>query len=260
MYSKLDLDKLKKERIGEISYSTFGNKMTIQDYNNVKDITVIFEDGYIVKSTYWCFKTGGIRSLYDTTIYNVGYFGEGKYGSMVNGLMATNYVVWVAMISRCYNPKCQKKQPTYIGCTVCNEWHNFQNFAKWYDENYYNINNEQMTLDKDILFKDNKIYSPDTCVFVPERINVLFTNRKNKRGLYPLGVIYQKNNKNFVAQCNNNKKTKHHIGCFTTPELAFAAYKKFKENYIKEVAEEYKDQIPKNLYDVMYEYKIAITD
>ena len=61
-----------------------------------------------------------------------------------------------------------------MDCSVYEGWHNFQNFAKWYEDNYYEIEEEQMHLDKDILVKGNKVYSPDTCVFVPETINGLF--------------------------------------------------------------------------------------
>lgn len=68
------------------------------------------------------------------------------------------------MIKRCYNQKCLLKDNTYRGCSVCDEWLNFQNFGEWYDENYYEVPNEVMDLDKDILHKGNKIYSPDNCV------------------------------------------------------------------------------------------------
>ena len=86
------------------------------------------------------------------------------------------------MLRRCYDEKLHKKYPTYIDCKVCEEWLNFQNFAKWYYNNYYEIENEKICLDKDILHKGNKIYSPDNCVFVPNNINVLFVKSDKSRG------------------------------------------------------------------------------
>ena len=79
------------------------------------------------------------------------------------------------MLGRCYNEYNLKRRPTYKGCEVCDEWLNFQNFAEWFDNNYYTIDNEAVCLDKDILIKGNKTYSPEACVFVPITINSLFT-------------------------------------------------------------------------------------
>ena len=82
------------------------------------------------------------------------------------------------MLKRCYDPKYQEKEPTYKGCTVENHLLNFQHMCKWLEENYYEIPGETMCLDKDILCKGNKIYSRNTCIFVPERINLLFVKHE----------------------------------------------------------------------------------
>lgn len=94
------------------------------------------------------------------------------------------YVVWCDMLRRCYSEKYHKKKPTYKGCSVCDEWLLFSNFKRWFDENYI----DGYCLDKDIIVKGNKVYSPDTCCFVPKCINSLLTNRKMHRGLEPIGV------------------------------------------------------------------------
>lgn len=83
------------------------------------------------------------------------------------------------MLRRCYDKQFQERQPTYKGCIVCEEWYNFQNFAKWFDENYYEIEGEKIALDKDLLKLNNKIYSPSTCCFLPQRINVSLVSSKN---------------------------------------------------------------------------------
>ena len=196
--------------------------------------------------------------------FGVGYIGEGKYSRKTHLKI---YKVWHKMLQRCYDPYYINKFPTYIYTTVCEQWLNFQNFAKWYDENYYECNNERMELDKDILVKNNKIYSPSTCIFVPQRINYLFTKRQNCRGNYPIGVTYNKESKRLKVQCNiykTGKASKEQLGRYPIdkPFQAFYVYKEFKENYIKQVADEYysKGLIPKKLYDAMYKYEVEIND
>jgi hypothetical protein len=165
------------------------------------------------------------------------------------------------MLARCYSEKFHEKQPTYIGCTVCEEWHNFQNYAKWYDENYYEVDGYKMNLDKDILVKGNKIYSPETCVFVPDFINLLFVNRKQYRGSLPVGVkVCTKNPKKYEAQCRNNTGKRIYLGYYDSPEEAFQYYKEFKENLIKETAKEYEDRIPHTLFNAMCNYVVEISD
>ena len=114
-----------------------------------------------------------------------------------------------------------------------------------------------MNLDKDILIKNNKIYSPETCVFVPHDINSLFTKANTKRGKYPIGVHFKRNK--YHVQIQKYKQVIH-LGTYDTSEEAFTVYKIAKENYIKEIADKYKDLIPKKLYDAMYEYEVEWED
>jgi hypothetical protein len=156
-------------------------------------------------------------------------------------------------MQRCYNKRQQVKQPTYVGCLVDERWDNFQVFAKWYEENYIS----GFALDKDILFKGNKIYSPETCCFVPQEINNLITKNDKRRGKYPLGV--SKNGSGFAARANI-KGEAINLGYFKTPERAFKAYKKAKEKEIKYTAKVCKDLITEKVYQALINYKIEITD
>lgn len=164
---------------------------------------------------------------------------------------------WIGIIHRCYNKSALKKRPTYQGCGLCEEWKTFSVFKKWFDENYV----EGYELEKDILVKGNKIYGPDTCCFVPRRINILITNRKRFRGTLPVGVRFSKSKKKYIAEMER-AGGKRFIGYFDTAEEAFHAYKNAKEAYIKEVADEYfsKGLITKRVRDALYQYKIEITD
>jgi len=253
------LNNILKYKVGETKLNTLGSKMTIISINGRKSITVEFKrNKYKILISYTAFKKGMVKNPYDKSLCGVGYLGEGKYIANINGKHTRTYTIWKGMFDRCYNIKYQLRLPTYINCTVCEEWYNFQNFGKWYDENYYEIENHMMSLDKDILIKGNKIYSPETCIFVPQNINTLFIRHGIHRGKYPIGVTIE--GKKFYASCKNHKGKRTRLGTHNTPEEAFDAYKKYKENIIKQVAEEYKDRIPKKLYDAMLKYEVEITD
>ena len=256
-----------KNRVGDMSYNNFGSKIIITKYNNSEDVDIFFpEYNWTAKNVvYQYFKRKTITCPYERRTYNIGYLGEGEYTTRINNKKTKAYIKWSSMIQRCYDPYELNRRPKYIDCYVCEEWHNFQNFAKWFYENYYECHNEQMHLDKDILIKNNKIYSPETCIFVPQRINDLFVKRDNDRGEYPLGIAYDKKNKRLVAKCSiliNEKNHNKHLGVFplNRPFQAFTCYKNFKENYIKQVADEYKNLIPKKLYEAMYKYEVEIKD
>lgn len=249
-----------ENRIGKTNYNNNGSKMTIVEYYNSNNIIVQFENGFKTKCTYGQFKSGYIKSPYDKTVYGVGYLGE--YNKEYNPLSSNVYYKkWHGMLQRCYSEAYQKGMQTYIGCSVIEEWHSFDNFTKWMTNNYYTIDNELMCLDKDILNKGNRVYSPNSCIFVPERINLLFVKCNNARGNTPIGVHYDKKNKKYSSSCHNYENGKNtYLGWFDNQKDAFDAYKKYKEKYIKEVAEEYKDKIPNELYTAMINWKVEITD
>lgn len=249
----------KIDRTGEEKTNTFGSLMRIINYRNCNDIDVYFEKYEWTKkhTSYSQFTNGTIACVYEPRVYGVGYSGKGKYKVSENGKHTKCYKTWYHMLERCYDPKYIQKHPSYKGCKVSDEWHNFQLFSEWYYENYYKIEGQRMDLDKDILCKGNKIYSPDTCVFVPQAINKLFTKNDKCRGDLPIGVYYS--NKKYNAQCNTNE-TQKYLGRYDTKEEAFQVYKQYKERYIKEVAKEYKDKIPSKLYEGMMKYKVEIND
>jgi len=254
------LAKEKINRIGETGFNKMGSIMHISKYHSSNNIEVYFPNSnYLVKTSYNCFLSGSIKNPMDKTLFNIGYIGIGKYKVRDEFNKSTKiYSLWHSLLSRCYSKKFQIKKPTYIGCSVCEEWHNFQNFGKWCEDNYYEVKDQIMHLDKDILLKGNKIYSPETCIFVPLHINEIFTKRQNHRGNYPIGVSVFKGK--FRARCNTNTGLQKTIGLFNTPEEAFTAYKKYKENYIKYVAIQYKYIIPIKLYNALMIYEVNIND
>ena len=249
------------DRTGERFKTKEGYEIVIIEYNNVHDIKIQFQDEHktIVPTQYNKCKDGGIKNPYHPSVQGVGYIGVGKYKSKANGKTTKEYEEWTSMLKRGFNKEYKNKYHTYEDVTVDEYFYNFQNYCEWREDNYYKIKGEQMELDKDILVKGNKIYSPDTCIFVPQRINYLFIKSNAIRGDYPIGINYHKASGKYVAKCSILNETKY-LGCYDTPEEAFLVYKKFKEAYIKEVADEYKNKIPQRLYDAMYAWEIEIDD
>ena len=228
--------------------------MKIVDYIDNKNITVEFLDDHHcrVHTNYPSFVKGGVKNPYDKTVCGVGYLGEGQYGA---GQKDRNvYLAWMDILRRCFHPS--ERQAGYVGCSVVEEWHNFQNFAKWYYENSYNSFDEKLQVDKDLLYFNNKIYGPDTCLLIPERINYLIVRQWTRRGRYPIGVRKEPGCARFEARCMTDKG-KETLGFFSTPEEAFIAYKKRKEEFIKEVANNYKDIIPSKVYKALLNYKVV---
>jgi hypothetical protein len=251
---------LAKERIGITSKNKFGTEMELFEYINANDIWVKFENGETTHTTWDCFVRGEVKNVFDKSVFGVGYIGEGIYKPNVDKIKTNEYQIWISMLSRCYDEEFKEKFPTYKNTKVVTKWHNFQNFAKWYSENYYEIEGERMNLDKDILFKGNKIYSPKTCVFVPQRINILFVKNDSIRGELPIGVYFEKQTNKYRANCKIGNGKAKNLGRYNTPEEAFQVYKIFKEKYIKQVAEEYKSKIPEILYNALLNYVVEIID
>jgi hypothetical protein len=244
------------DRTGEIYKTNEGYNVTIIEYRGSMDCVIQFEDGIIIENkSYQHIKNGKISNPLHPSVCGVGFNGVGQYKTTYQYIITKQYKVWSSMLQRSYDEKYHLRQPTYIGCSVNPDWWNFQVFAKWFDENYI----EGFVLDKDVLVKGNKVYSSDTCCFIPQHINSLFIKSNTMRGDLPIGVSYNKLTKKFSALCNINGKVKT-LGYFNTPEEAFNAYKIAKEAEIKRVANEYKDTITPECYQAMINYFVEIDD
>lgn len=258
-------DEYKKEQIGKESVNYQGDKMKIISYNNSTDIVVEFQDNFKahIKTKNDKFRNGNVKNPYHPSVYGFGIVGN-KYPASVNDKDAKEYKAWSHILERCFSEKYHNKQPTYKDVTVCKEWLLYENFYEWihnqpnFDAWY---NGVRWGLDKDILVKGSKIYSPETCCLVPQSVNNLFTKNNIIRNNTPIGVHEQMGK--YLALCNNPfTKEQEYLGSYDTSEEAFYAYKPHKESYIKQVAqEEYaKGNITKRCYESMMRYEVEITD
>ena len=266
----------KIDRTGEVNISNEGCAMKIVEYNNCDDIIIQFEDEYKYRlhTRYWCFKNGQCKNPFFASVFGHGYLGTDKNGNVPKAkefkggksVATWEYLKWKSMLRRCFDNKLKAENPTYKDVTCCKRWLCFANFLEDFEilkQEYNWSKDEKLTLDKDILYKNNKIYSLENCVLVPDWINSLFTKRDNDRGEYPIGVYYHKQAKKYQAQCNINGK-QIRLGLYSTPEQAFNAYKIAKENEIKRIANECvsKGYIVKDsrLYNAMISYQVKIDD
>jgi len=188
-------------------------------------------------------------------IYGIGV-NDRKYPAKVNGKNTREYALWQNLLKRCYNPKYQRTQPTYIGCSVSKNFRKYSYFYEWARQQI-GFNQEVFQLDKDLLIKGNKLYSEDACLFLPRSLNSLLNSNKATRGNLPVGVS-AKNGK-FQVGCNTDKSSRY-AGFFDTPEEAFAAYKRAKETFIKLQAEKWKAHIDPRAFAALMAYEVQITD
>ena len=157
---------------------------------------------------------------------------------MVNGAMLWDpaYRAWASMMQRAYGQKYHEKYPTYIGVTVCNEWHSFSAFRAWWLSSY----REGHELDKDLLVPGNREYGPDVCIYVPRWLNAFTTDSGASRGELPIGVSLHKPTGKYHSQCSSPITGKRHrLGRFNTPEEAHNAWL----NYKLALADQLKPQI-----------------
>jgi len=231
-------------RIGDKFTTKEGCVVEVVEYNNQNDIIVKFDDLYKKRVSACSLRRGSIKNFYNPTVCGIGYIGEGIYRVSIGGNHTKAYGVWKAMVRRCYE---RKPRPAYVGCSVCDEWHNFQNFAQWFSEQP-NAGRKGFQLDKDLLVWGNKVYGPDTCSFVPNEINKLLTDSGSARGEWPQGVNYHNQRKKYRATLNKGSGKIQYLGLYETPEEAFVVYKREKEKFVKEQAEKYKYLLHPNVY------------
>ena len=143
------------------------------------------------------------------------------------------YTAWKEMLRRCYSEKFLESRPTYIGTTVCSEWVYASEFKKWMEREDW----QGKSLDKDIIVRGNKLYSPDTCAFVLKATNLFVTASNASRGDYPIGVYLFKQTGKYHAQCGNPfSGERGHLGLFLTPGEAHEAWRRRKHEIAQLVA------------------------
>lgn len=241
--------------IGKIFPTKDYGNVIVEWYNDANHVGVRFINSGNTKIT----RTDRIKSghLTDSLPKKILYNGETFWGCYPGCKHAENakiYTIWWSMIKRCYSVNKPSYAKSYNGCTVCEEWHSFINFVKWYRQNEIP---GKCRLDKDILYKNNKVYGPNTCCIVPEVVNNAFVRPKIQKRDLPIGVNRAK--KRFQAHLSKYGVNTY-VGNFETPYEAFCAYKREKESYLRELADVYKEVLKPKVYKAIINYQVEITD
>ena len=248
-----------KDCVGKVCKSKSSGDFKVLKYNNAKDVEIQFlNTGFETVAKLNHIKSGCIKDPYVQSVYAIGIIGT-KYPVSESGKDTKEYTLWKNMLKRCYSEVYKKQRPTYEGCEVSDNFKCYEYFYDWCQKQI-GFNNEGWHLDKDLLVKGNKVYSEDSCVFLPQEINKILTKRTTSRGEYLIGVSWDKRDMAFISRVNKNTGKSEYLGYFNTELEAFNAYKQAKESFIKEQANKWKSQIDDRTYNALMNYTVEITD
>ena len=248
-----------KDCVGKVCKSLNSGDFKILKYNDKTNVKIQFlNTGFETKVQLGSIRNGEVKDQYSPSVYGIGIVGT-KYLISEGGVLTKEYMLWKSMLKRCYSDIYKKQRPTYEGCEVSENFKSYEYFYEWCNKQV-GFGNKDWQLDKDLLIKGNKIYSENTCVFIPKEINSMLVKSDKKRGEYLIGVCWRKKDKAFIAQVNKNKGKQEYLGLFNTEIEAFNAYKQAKENFIKEQANKWKSQIDLRAYEALMNYQVEITD
>ena len=252
-----------KDCVGVVCKSLNSGDFKIVKYNDNRNVEVQFlKTGFETSVHLVQVKRGNVKDPYLPSVYGVGVSGN-KYPIRANGVITKEYTLWYSMLSRCYSDGFKNKRPTYEGCEVSDKFKSYEYFYEWCNKQIgfgNDGNGNPFQLDKDLLVKGSKVYSENTCVFIPSEINSLLIKSTASRGEHLIGVCWNKKAKAFIARVNKSKGGSEWLGYFNTELEAFNAYKQAKESFIKEQAEKWKDEIDERAYKALMDYEVNIDD
>jgi len=258
----------RKLKVGDTFQSTSGNTYTVIE--NLADckFKVKFNDefGYEVVADNTTVRKGNLKNPYHGKLFGKGYFGVGPYksklGPTTQGFANTKeYMAWINMLSRCYYDKYIQRNTgnkVYEDAEVCDEWLNFQNFARWFTEKYLDIQLKEPTikvaLDKDILSEGSKLYSPETCAIIPVEINGALTGCSGVlSGKGKITCRLTKNGKYSITLTNRDGTTRGVQG-LNSVEDCLSVYMEHKRIVLRELAEKYKHILEHKVYEKLAKF------
>lgn len=160
--------------------------------------------------------------------------------------------IWHGILERCYSKNKKDKFKSYADCSVSEDWLTYSNFKRDV-ESMVGYDEDGWHLDKDILFKGNRVYSKDTCCFVPQHINARFKRpSKNTTGL-PSGVQIRNSGKtlNYISTCCDINCKKVYLGRFENIDEAKNAYAQAQHHVILEMVDLYKDKLDNRVIEAL---------
>lgn len=231
---------------GDVYKSKDGVEAVVLDCSKLGSIKIQFLDEHKYEYTVSKYNlvNGKIRNPYHPSVYGVGYVGIGEHHTSfqvdkTKSKQTRVYEAWNRMMQRCYDTKVHKISACYMGCTVAEEWHNFQVFAEWFFSNPEWKNKDHVgafwQLDKDIVKCGNKVYSKDTCLIVPAEINLIFSPMKVKGK--QVGVTKTKTGTYLANMSKGGRNVS--LGSYKTEKEATDVYIKNKLEHIYKTVDKY---------------------
>lgn len=237
-----------KVKVGDVFYNNAGSKLMVVEVNKQADVLIAFQDDYryLVRTTAKCVRAGSVRNPYHPLVYGVGFMGVGRHKSKGDDGKSKAHGIWRDMLKRCYGDNIVESPKSYKDVTVCDEWHNFQNFADWYTN--HRFHGMGYHLDKDLLVVGNKIYSPDACTLVPQEVNQIVTDGGARSRGNMMGITFVGGKNKFCAKISIKGRSKN-LGYYEDPVEARNVYLKAKAEYIRDTAIEYHGKIEPSVFD-----------
>ncbi|AUR97028.1 DNA-binding domain protein [Vibrio phage 1.236.O._10N.261.52.C4] len=242
----------RKVTVGSVWDSKNCGKFEVVEQKGCWDVKVRFvETGFCAQTSSQEVKIGAIKDKLKPSVYGIGFIGDGRFKSSLGNKGTRAYNSWKRMFERCYSGR----NPTYKDCTVCDDWHNFQNFAEWYEENYPKDGCDYH-LDKDLKILGNREYSPDGCMFVSPMVNTFISDASAARGEFMIGVCWHKRSKKLIAQCRDPiTGGQKYLGSFLSEIEAHLAWRQRKSDLAIEVI---KKQNNKDVKEALIRWKSAL--
>lgn len=230
---------MEKYNIGNIYKNKQGYEVVIKEIlkDNYFKIKFLNNDCELIVSA-TSIREGTFKNPYAPSVFSIGYLGYGKYKTRINNNPIKAYTTWKHMIERAYDKKYHEKFPTYIDVEICTEWHNFQIFAEWFENNYI----EDFHLDKDLLQigVKNKVYSPKTCLFIPNYLNSFILQLYSSNTSGNRGVTWDKPSEKWMVTIHDPyKKVNKNLGRYKDKNDAINVYNKARSK----IAEDVKNRI-----------------
>lgn len=140
--------------------------------------------------------------------------------------------------------------------SICDEWNtNYESFKNWCIKEFESMGIDPSdsatvswyNLDKDASGKG--IYSPETCIFIPHKLNTVLNT-------LPYSGIEQRGGGKFFVRCYNGSNQRVTLGTFDTYDEAVRASSMFSNNMISNMVQEmfYNNVINYRAYLIVRQY------